>query len=196
MSGTEHDGRDDGASQDALDDPLDGLVARARAGDADALDELLARIRPMVLARCRRFLPCPDDAEEAAQDALLAVASKLDRYSGHGSFRGWVVVVTSNTARDTYRSLRRRAVERPDTALPEHADPRTTSVIAGTRLDLLEALEELERTSPVVVEPFVLRDLGGLSYDEIATLTGARLSAVKDRIHRARTQLRVALAER
>ena len=172
---------------------LDEVVGRARAGDAAALDEVLARIQPLVLGRCRRMLPCPADAEEAAQDALLTVATKLDQFSGRGSFRGWVVVLTSNAARSTYRSLRRRAGERSDALLPEAADPRTTSVIAGTRLDLLDALDALEARTPTVIEPFVLRDLGGLAYDEIAALTGLPLSAVKDRIHRARTQLRVAL---
>jgi RNA polymerase sigma-70 factor (ECF subfamily) len=178
------------------DEALDALVSQARDGDAAALEELLARIRPMVLSRCRRFLPYPEDAEEAAQDALLTIATKLDQFTGRGSFRGWVIVVTSNAARGTYRSLRRRAGERSADLLPEHPDPRTTSVIAGTRLDLLDALEELEERSPSVVEPFVLRDLGGLTYDEIASTTGAPMSAVKDRIHRARTQLRAMLGDR
>jgi RNA polymerase sigma-70 factor (ECF subfamily) len=71
------------------------------------------------------------------------------------------VVLTSNTARGTCRSLRSRAAERSHSLPPETADPRTTSVIAGTRLDLLDALEDLEARSPAVVEPFVLRDLGG-----------------------------------
>lgn len=175
------------------DDVLEDLVTRARAGDQDALDDLLARIRPMVLGRCRSFLPCSADAEEAAQDALLTVATKLDQYAGRGSFRGWVVVVTSNTARSTYRTLRRRFAESADVVAPETADPRTTSVIAGTRLDLLDALEDLETRAPAVVEPFVLRDLGGLSYAEISDLTGLPQSSVRDRIHRARTQLRAAL---
>ncbi|MGI8613897.1 MAG: RNA polymerase sigma factor [Nocardioidaceae bacterium] len=172
------------------DDALDELVRRAQAGESKALDELLTRIRPLVMSRCRTFLPCVEDADEAAQDALLAIATKLDQFSGRGSFRGWVVVLTSNTPRGTYRRLRRRAVERSDALLPEGADPLTTSVIAGTRLDLLDALDDLGERSPAVVEPFVLRDLGGLSYDEIAELTGLPPSAVKDRIHRARTQLR------
>ncbi len=68
----------------------------------------------------------------------------------------------------------------------EKPDPRTTSVIAGTRLDLLEALETLERDRPQMVTPLVLRDVYGLSYEEIALEVGAPLGTVKSRIHDAR----------
>lgn len=168
------------------------LVRAARADVDGALDELLARIQPLVLRRCARMLPHRMDAEEAAQDALLAIARGLDGFSGRGSFRGWVTVVASNSARATYRSLRRRA----EVAAPvaqETTDPQTTSVIAGTRLDLLESVDALAETYPDLVDPFVLRDLGELAYDEIAGVLGLPLTTVKDRIHRARTFVRARL---
>ncbi len=166
---------------------LDELVQRAQSGHDAALEEVLLRIRPLVLRRCSRFLPHQDDAEEAAQDALLTISRKITTYAGRGSFLGWVTVVTSNTARATYRSLRDRAdrVGARD-VVPDTPDPRTTSVIAGTRLDLLEALNELEQRHPALVESFMLRDLGELSYAEIAEVTQTRLGTVKDRIHQAR----------
>jgi RNA polymerase sigma-70 factor (ECF subfamily) len=169
------------------------LVARARAGDRDALEELLGVIRPLVLRRCARFLPHTQDAEEAAQDALVSIAQNLGSYAGAGSFRGWVTVIASNSARMTYRRLRRQAVETGAAELPDAPDPRTTSVIAGTRLDLMEALTRLEQLKPQVVEPFVLRDLGSLPYEEIAEITGTPLSTVRERIHAARTYLRSVL---
>ncbi|MGH3413965.1 MAG: RNA polymerase sigma factor [Marmoricola sp.] len=177
------------------DERLEELVVQARGGDPAALEELLTRIRPMVVGRCRKFLPFNDDADEAAQDALLAIATKLDQFSGRGSFRGWAVAVASNSARDTYRSLTRRAAARATAVLPERPDARTTSVIAGVRLDVLEALDELERRSPKLVEPFMLRDLGGLPYDQIAALTQMPVGTVKARIHQARTFMRSALVE-
>ena len=173
-----------------MDTELDELVRAARTGDGLALEELLIRIRPLVMRRCARFLPHPQDAEEAAQDALLAVSTKIDTYDGRGTFLGWVTVIASNSARSTYRSLRRRADTGGVTVMPENPDPRTTSVIAGTRLDLMESLRELERSHPAVVESFVLRDLGALSYDEIAELTDVPLGTVKHRIHQARVFMR------
>lgn len=172
------------------DAELADLVRSAQAGDLRALDDVLWRIRPLVMRRCARILPHLQDAEEAAQDALLAVSTKINSYSGRGSFIGWVTVIACNSARSTYRSMRRRADRSCVVAVPEYADPRTTSVIAGTRLDLMESLGELERRHPSLVESFVLRDLGSLPYEEIAELTGVPLGTVKDRIHQARRFMR------
>jgi RNA polymerase sigma-70 factor (ECF subfamily) len=72
----------------------------------------------------------------------------------------------------------------------EKPDPRTTSVIAGTRLDLLDALETLERDHPQYVEPLLLRDVYGLAYDEIAHQVGAPLGTVKAQIHHGRKLVR------
>ncbi|MFN8192231.1 MAG: RNA polymerase sigma factor [Nocardioidaceae bacterium] len=174
------------------DAELDARARRAQQGDSAAMDDLLAMVRPLVVARCRRFLPFNDDAEEAAQEALLTISLKLHTWTGDGSVRSWIVAVTSNTARTVYRSLRRRADELGELP-PEPADPRTTSVVAGTRVDLLEAISGLEERHPAAVEAFVLRDLGGLPYDEIARLTDASPAKVKDRIHRARVFVREAL---
>jgi len=181
-------------TQDDAD--LDRLARQAQAGDPAALDDLLALMRPLVVGRCRKFLPYNDEAEEAAQEALLTIATKLHTWTGAGPVRGWVVAVSSNSARTAYRTMRRRAVENHALPPTDQPDPRTTSVVAGTRLDLLDAINDLEERHPAVVEAFVLRDLGGLSYDEIAQLTGASPAKVKDRIHRARVFVRGALEPR
>ncbi len=172
---------------------LEELVERARAGDAWAMEELLAQLRPHVARRCARLLPHTLDAEEAAQDALLAIATHLGDYTGSGSFMGWVTVIASNSARQTYRTLKRRFAERAVEELPNEPDPRTTSVIAGSRVDLLDAIDALEQAHPEAAEAFVLRDFGALSYDEIAKLTEAPLGTVKARIHTSRQFVRARL---
>ncbi|MCC5477012.1 RNA polymerase sigma factor [Streptomyces sp. NPDC059680] len=171
------------------EDELTQLVASAQAGDRASLDRLLVRLRPTVMRRCSRFLPHHADAEEAAQDALLSISTHLHEYTGRGSFLGWVTVIASNAARSTYRSMRRRA-EDSHAIVPDGVDPRTTSVIAGTRLDLMESLAALEERHPALVESFVLRDLGDLTYLQVAEITGAPLGTVKDRIHQARRFMR------
>jgi RNA polymerase sigma-70 factor (ECF subfamily) len=175
-----------------MNEELEELAARAARGDQTVLPRLLQAIRPQVQRRVAKFLPYREDAEEAVQDTLLQVANKVHTFKGTGSFAGWVTIVATNQARQTYRSLKRRSVEQSAEVLPESVDPRTTSVIAGSRLDLLDALEALESSHPQLVQPLVLRDLGALSYAEIADELDVPLGTVKARIHQARK----AVAER
>jgi RNA polymerase sigma factor (sigma-70 family) len=176
---------------------LDTLAARAAAGDAPSLDLLLRRIEPDVLRRCGRFLPNRQDAEEAAQDALLLVARKIGSFEGRSKFSTWLYPVVGNSARQTYRDLKRRAGEQPlSGAENERSDPRTTSVIAGSRVDLLEALEHLERSRPLLVAPLVYRDILDLEYDEIAERLSLPLGTVKSRLNEARRQVRQLLIEK
>lgn len=171
-------------------DDLDDLARRAAEGDRAALEELLALVQPRVRRICGRMLLYPQDAEEAAQDALLLVATKIHQFAGRARFTTWLHAVASNSARSTYRTLKRRAVEHATDELPVHADPRTTSVIAGSRLDLLEALEVVSEERPELVEPLVLRDVQQLDYAEIAALLDIPLGTVKSRIHAARLAVR------
>jgi len=166
-------------------DELDDLARRAQSGDRDALEVLLTAIRPRALRVCRGVLPHLADAEDACQEALINIAGKIGSWGGQSRFTTWMHVVAVNAARSTYRRLKNQAV--PSEFAPvEKPDPRTTSVIAGTRLDLLEAMETLEREHPKFVEPLMLRDVYGLPYEEIATLVGVPIGTIKAQIHHGR----------
>ena len=171
----------------ATPDELDDLARRARDGDRAALEALLAAVRPRVLQVCRGVLPYSADAEDACQDALVNIAAKIGGWGGRGRFTTWLHVVAVNSARSTYRRLKAQATPMDlDGAGHDRPDPRTTSVIAGTRLDLLEAMESIERDHPQYVQPLLLRDVYGLPYDEIARLVDAPLGTVKAQIHHGR----------
>ncbi|MFE4696348.1 RNA polymerase sigma factor [Streptomyces sp. NPDC056738] len=172
------------------------LARRAAAGDRAALDVLLRQVRPEVVRRCGRFLPCREDAEEAAQDVLLQVARGITAFEGRSRFSTWLYMVVANCARQKYRELRRRAAERPEVIdAARYVDPRTTSVIAGSRIDLLEALERLEREHPHLVEPLVYRDICRLEYAEAAERVGVPLGTLKSRLHEARKRVRPWLSD-
>lgn len=140
-----------------------------------------------MLRLCARFLPNRQDAEEACQDALLALATGIDRFEGRAAFRTWMHRIAANRARSTYQVLRRRFAAEAGAVPPDLADPRRTSVVAGTRLDLLDALNRL---GPDLAEPVTLRDIVGLSYREIATSLDVPEGTVKSRIHEGRRRLR------
>ena len=171
-----------------LADDIDDLARAAARGEPGAVDALLAAVRPEVLRLCARLLPYREDAEEACQDALLALARGIDRFEGRSSFHTWLYRLTANRARSTYRALRRRwLVESGGVPLPDPPDPRRTSVVAGTRLDLLDALDAVR---PELAEAVTLRDVLGLNYREIGTLLDVPEGTAKSRVHLARKQVR------
>jgi RNA polymerase sigma-70 factor, ECF subfamily len=164
---------------------IDALARRAKAGDRDALEGLLAAVRRRTLAICRGVLPHAHDAEDACQEALLKVATKIGGWSEQGRFTTWLHVVAVNSARSTSRRLRNHAVA-SDARPVEGPDPRTTHTIAETRLALRAALVALEQHHPTYVAPLVLRVVYDLAYDEIAQQLGAPVGTVKARVHHAR----------
>jgi RNA polymerase sigma factor (sigma-70 family) len=179
----------------AYDERTEDLAKRAAQGDREALNALLRVIEPDVLRHCARFLPCRQDAEEACQDALMQVARHINRFEGRSRFTTWLHVVVANSARSTYRSLKRRSMEQSGELPDQRPDPRRTSVIAGSRVDILDAMEDLERRKPDLIEALVLRDVSQLEYSEIATQLGLPLGTVKSRIHEARKQVRQTLGD-
>ena len=162
---------------------------RAAAGDRAALDRLLVGVRPLILSRCRKFLPNPLDAEEAAQDALLSIARRIESFEGRAKFTTWMYQLTTNAAIDCYRKLKRRrsVLETPPETAAGGSSP---SVIAGARIDLLEAAEQIDER---LVEPVFMRDLCELEYADIAELLDVPVGTIKSRIHDGRAKLRHAL---
>ena len=168
-------------------DDVDDLARRAQGGDRDAMEQLLTAVRPRCLNICRGVLPYTPDAEDACQEALINISNKIGSWHRNGRFTTWLHIVAVNSARTTYRRLRNLATPTDfEDGAHDRPDPRTTSVIAGTRLDLLEAMEVIERDHPQMVEPLVLRDVYGMSYDDIAQLLEIPLGTVKAQIHHGR----------
>ncbi len=166
---------------------VESLALIASAGDLAALNVLLVTVRPEVLRLCGRLLPNREDAEEACQDTLLAVARGLPRFEGRSAFRTWMYRLATNRARSAYRRSRAYGPTGSDAVLADVADQRRTSVVATTRLDLLDALARLR---PELAEALALADVVGLSYSEIAALHHVPEGTVKSRIHQARRELR------
>jgi RNA polymerase sigma-70 factor (ECF subfamily) len=168
-----------------LPDRLDELARRAAGGDQAALSELLGQVEPLAKRWARRLLPNVLDAEEACQDTLLAVSRRIGTFDGRSRFTTWLYQVTTNASIDTYRRLKRQVLTTDLDQLPLEA-PERTSVVAGNRVDLMEALERIDER---VAAPLVMRDVYGLPYSEIAELLDIPSGTVKSRIHDARRSL-------
>jgi RNA polymerase sigma-70 factor (ECF subfamily) len=172
--------------------PTDGELARAgAAGDADALDTLLRRHSRRLYALCHR-LTAGQDAEDAFQESLLAIARGLSSFDGRSAFSTWAYRVTTNTCFDELRRRRRRPQPAPndeDRAGGGELSSAPTGDPAdrvAARLDVEAALASLPAEFRAAV---VLRDVGDLSYAEIATVLDVPVGTVRSRIARGRAAL-------
>ena len=169
------------------------LVARALAGDRAAFGVLVARYAATARRVARAVLGDPDDADDAAQDAMLSALLKLRQYDARRPFGPWLLRIVANAATDRRR---RRAVRRV-----EPLDPGL--VAGGSRPDLAaerwalsarlrEALAELPERRRIAV---VLFDVEGYSHAEIAQVLGIPEGTVRSEVFHARRRLRALLAD-
>lgn len=171
------------------------LVSAAQRGDRAALERLLRRHYDRVHAICRRLTGSTADAEDAAQEAMIAIVRGLPRFDGRAAFSTWVYRIATNATFDELRRRKRRPalhVAAEDGALVEHADPLSHRRVAAaeTRFDLDRALAQLPDEFRL---PVVLRDVGDLDYAEIAETLDIPIGTVKSRIARGRAMLTAAL---
>jgi RNA polymerase sigma-70 factor (ECF subfamily) len=180
------------------------LVHDAQAGDRAAMDTLIRRYQGRMMRFAQRQCGDPDRAADAVQDGLLAVVRALPQYRGDSAFSTWVFTIVRNAC---HRRARRRKHEpahldsldqngpddRPLVTPPAAQGPDAAQVVADAELGaaLEKALAELDARSREVL---LLRDVEGLPAEEVAAILGLGVPAVKSRLHRARVQVRAALA--
>jgi RNA polymerase sigma-70 factor, ECF subfamily len=166
-------------------------VEAAQAGERAALDALLRRHYDRLYALCRRMTGDDADAADACQEGLMAIVRGLPGFDGRSAFGTWAYRVTTNACLDELRRRRRR----PEPGLPEGSAevPAPVDLVEGvtTRLDLDHALQSLPADYRAAV---VLRDVCGLSYDEIGQTLGIPPGTVRSRIARGRSALLTHLA--
>jgi len=174
------------------DDRDDRLAAAAARGDRVALEELLERNAGLVHAVCRRVLSNPEDALDAAQEALIAIARRIDTFDGRSKFTTWCYRVATNAALDEARRGNRRPAPVENVAEPRADGPALDETVAD-RTDIDAALANL---SPEYRAAVALRDLVGLDYADIASILRIPPGTVRSRIARGRAALADQLAPR
>ena len=178
------------------DDRDDALARRAAGGETEALDALLRAHAPLVHGVCRRILGNADDALDATQEALLAIARKIDTFDGRAKFSTWAYRVATNAALDEARRRNRRAV--PSDSVAGALDARADgSGGADAGLDdRIDVDAALARLTPEYRAAVALRDLAGLDYAEIAEVLDIPPGTVRSRIARGRAALADLLGNR
>jgi RNA polymerase sigma-70 factor (ECF subfamily) len=179
------------------------LVQRCSVGDDAACAELVGEHQRMVVQLAVNLLGDRDEALDLSQDVFLCVFRTIHRFRGQSSLRTWIYRIAVNQARNRHRFWRRR--HRADqVSLDQHVADHGDLLSGGeTGPDRVLAQKELALRLQRALDglPFdqrtaiVLREVDGLSYEEIAYSLGIAVGTVKSRLTRARQALRAELRE-
>ena len=173
------------------------LATRHRYGDPQAFDEVYERFAQMVFNLAYRMAGTVEGAEDLAQETFIRIYRHLGRFNGRSTLKTWVYRVTVNHCRS--KLGRRRYPSQPlaeENAgegvklVDEGRSPEDLTMARDTGRQVSRALLEV---GVVFREAVILRDLEGLSYDEIAEVLGVRIGTVRSRIARGRERLRIVL---
>lgn len=178
------------------------LLARAVAGSLDAFNRLVEQYQSLAYSVAYRTLGDREAAADVTQDAFLAAYRGLGGFRG-GSFKAWLLRIVANGCIDQVRQRQRRPSTSLDALIESAgddvslADRSPSPEGEALRGELVASVERALRGLPIDQRTVVvLCDLHGLTYEEIAEVTGASLGTVKSRLSRARSRLRdVLLAE-
>jgi RNA polymerase sigma-70 factor (ECF subfamily) len=174
-------------------DELDRLVLAASHGDRPAFDEVVRRTYVDTYTLALRLTADEEDARDVVQESYLRAWKGLPSFRGDAQFSTWMYRITANTAYTSAKRRRRHRTESLDSMLEEpielraDAQPEDAAESAALLDRLSLALDELPPKLRVLV---VLKDVYGLSHEEIAEELGISVPAAKVRLHRGRKRLR------
>ena len=190
----------------ATEDPDGHLVERAQAGDARAFEALVRRYERWVFTLALRMVGDRGEAEDVAQDVFLKAYAGLPGFRGSSRFSTWLYAIASHHCLNHLASRARRPVPEsslrpPGSDADESPGPVERLADEAPRADVLlerqetarqvqEALLGLTEDHRLIL---VLREIQGLSYEEIARTVGVEVGTVRSRLHRARMALRLGL---
>ena len=179
------------------------LIQRCAAGDDTAFAEVMAEHQRMVVQLAMNLLGDRDEALDLSQDVFIRVFRTIGQFRGQSALRTWIYRIAVNQARNRHRFWRRRRRSDQvslDAHVEAHGDFQCGAEVGPDRIlaqkelaarlqGALDALPFDQRTA------IVLREVDGLSYDEIAFSLGVAVGTVKSRLTRARQSLRSGLRE-
>jgi RNA polymerase sigma-70 factor (ECF subfamily) len=177
------------------------LVRRCADGDESACSDLVAEHQRMVVQLATNLLGDRDEALDLSQDVFLRVFRTIHRFRGQSSLRTWIYRIAVNQARNRHRfwgrrhradqvSLDEHVAAHGDTLLGSEATPERALAQKELANRLYLALDGLPFDQRTAI---VLREVDGLSYEEIAYSLGVAIGTVKSRLTRARQTLRLEL---
>ncbi len=165
----------------------DDLLTRARQGESAAVEALLREHYDMIHAVCHRMVHNSDSADDAVQNALIAVVKGLPRFDGRSSAATWMYRIATNCAIDEIRRTQRRPVPMADEGLAAHGSSTDPTADLAEHLDQhSELTDALGRIPEEFRATLVLRYVADLDYAEIAEVLDVPVGTVRSRLSRGR----------
>jgi RNA polymerase sigma-70 factor (ECF subfamily) len=177
------------------------LVRRAQRNERGAFDLLVLKYQHKVIKLVARLLRDPSEAEDVAQEAFVKAYRALGSFRGDSAFYTWLYRIAVNTARNAIASRQRRPLDYEAelseseqlnlaSRLRDSDTPEATALSEEIRVTVNEAIEQLPEDLRTAI---VLREVEGLSYEEIAAAMDCPVGTVRSRIFRAREAIDRAL---
>ena len=167
------------------------LLERLRAGEPRAFEDLVRSYQHRVFGVALRMLQNPAEAEDIAQEVFLRVHGAIGAFRGDAKLSTWLYRIASNLCVNRLTSASHRRMRHDEDAVrraPSDAPDATVAIERGeVEAALHQAIAELPEDRRIVV---VLRDLEGLSYEEIAQALDLEVGTVRSRLHRGRMDLK------
>lgn len=170
------------------------LIALAQQGDPSAFEQLLDRYQKTVYHQAFRLLNNAEDAADVTQEVFIKVWKHLPSFRGESGFATWLYKLTDNAAIDLIRREKKRqgdsSLDDEESAAFFPADPAPTPHQAAEQKELKQAVAEgLQQLSEEHRRILVMREINGLSYEEIGEILDLSPGTVKSRLARARISL-------
>lgn len=181
----------------------DGVYERARSGDRSAVNELFEAYADTAAKMARQMAGACQDLEDIVQEALLRAFRSIGNFRWDSSFQTWLYRITANVCRDFARnSAACRCVSLDEMCGEDEgatgtacqvvssaaAQPEAEAIRAEEREAIVRAVAALPHMDRAV---FVMREMGSLSYKDIANSLGCSIESVRSRLARARRQVRI-----
>lgn len=180
------------------------LVKRAQKGDVAAFEILIEEYQKRIFSVAYRMMQHQEDAADLTQEVILKLFKNLDKFKGDSQFSTWVYRIATNTCLDAIKKSRRhvtysldKEIETDDGSIAgELPDKGPTPEEVAERKDVQRAVyAAIDKLGKEHKQVIVLRDLQGLSYEEIAQILQCSVGTVKSRISRARGNLKKLLSQ-
>ncbi len=186
-----------GLLQTGIPPPLDEeLVKRCQRGEVQAFDQLVRRYQNKVFGLAYRMLGIREEAEDLAQDIFIKAFQSLNGFKGESRFSTWLYRIATNRCLNRLKEERRRnpglfsSLLTPDSVLSTKDDPSSPHLRLEKKAlqELVQSrIKELKGEHRLIL---VLRDIQGLSYEDIAVVLNLEIGTVRSRLHRARMELK------